>query len=152
MKWYRTANSYDENIVNHRDFIGFHCQKSPVSEYDGFIMADYGREYFMEILDGLPFNMRDKAMEMGLMNGHDDYYSEEFDQWTSDVEYFLKENNVRWIFTSENRQLDNYGDYCYYILMPESNIIATIADPNVNDFANAYVYISPPQYIEIQEE
>lgn len=155
MKWYRLAKPFNPDYVEHPDFIGFHCQRSPRSEHDDVILADYARDYFVHILDALPNDLRDRAMQQGLMEPGDDYYSEEFDQWSETVEAFLRDNGIRWIFTSQNRPLEDYGDHCYYVLLPDANIISIIDDPGVNDAANAYVYdakSAAPQCFEIPED
>lgn len=156
MLWYKFAKPFDPQYVEHPDFVGFHCQARPRGgPRDDLIMADYAKDYFMTILDGLPNEIRDLAMATGLMEPTEDHYSDEFDQWARDVESFLEEHNIRWIFVSQNRPLENYGDYCYYVLLPDSQILAAIDDPGVNDAANAYVYdanVAFPQLFEVPED
>jgi len=143
MKIYRIAKPYNQEMINHHDFIGFHCQKSPRSEYDDVILNDnhYAENFYVSILDALPNDLRMKSMDMGLMNQPEDQYSEEFDEWADRVYNFLEEHNIRWIYVSQNKPLsEQYGDYRYYVLLPDSCVLHIFDDPNVGDVADAYLY------------
>lgn len=156
--WYKVSQDYDDSILRHHDFVGFHCQKRERDEvYDGIIpfSEEYAEAYYYEILDALPFSIRDKAMHEGLMEDVPEKYSDEFREWASRVHDFLRENNIRWIFVSETKPLsEQYGDYCYYVLLPEDKYFGLITDTGVNDFATVYLYeadIGSPTCIPIEE-
>ncbi|MFA7219240.1 MAG: hypothetical protein WC119_01890 [Synergistaceae bacterium] len=142
MKIYRIAGIYNDRVRNHGDYIGLHCQSRPRSEYDDIIINDnnYAEDYYLHILDALPFAMRDKASRLGLMQ-KPYKYTDEFDKWSEKVHEFLSENNIRWIFVSRDKALsDQYGDYRYHVLLPASCVLHIFDDPNVNDMAWAYLY------------
>jgi len=143
---------------NHKDFVGYHCSER--SSPNGRIVPSYGKQYFYEILDGLPGTLRDRALDMGLMNQPDDEYSNEFEIWAKEVADFLWENGIRWLFVSHDKPYTtdrymgaSYGNNCFYVLFPESNQINAIRDAHEID-ATAYVYhvSRPPQLIPITDE
>ena len=142
MNWYKTAKQWNHEIMNHKDFIGFHCQQKPRSDYDDIISNNnnYAESHFLYILDALPFEIRNKAVALNLMDKPDDY-SDEFDIWAENVHEFLLGHNIRWIFVSMNKPLEeHYGEYRYCVSIPESEVLHIFDDPNVNDVAYAYLY------------
>ena len=156
MNWYKTStNGYDPS--EDPNFVGYHCQRNMRSPNDDriFFTEHYANEFFIQILDMLPFKLRDKALSLGLLNKPEPY-SDEFDNWGKSVEEFLNENGVRWIFVSETRPLEDFGEYCYYVSI-ESNENYLI-DVHVNDSATAYVYFLDgdskykPKLFEVPEE
>jgi hypothetical protein len=146
LNWYRLANEYDPGLDP--DFIGFHCQQSERGPYDDIIYPkeDYATDYFIQILNGLPFNLRDMARNSGLMS-MPEKYSDEFDEWVEKVADFLTENGVRWIFVSDTRPLNDYGSYCYYVSMKNEDALMILDDINVNDTASAWVYMVSGEHV-----
>lgn len=158
MKLYKIASTYNGEIVDHRDFIGFHCQRRPRSKYDDLIVNDHGyaQEYFAFIMDSLPFELRMNAIQAGLIpDVTPDQYDDTFEEWADNVTCFLENHNIRWIFVTQNTPLsEQFGGYCYYVLLPESCVLHIFDDIGVNDIAWAYVYDGnkcSPNCIEIQE-
>ena len=162
MNWYKKSSHQD--IVNQTDFIGYHCQQSGF--FDGEIINDnnYPEDYYNLILDALPYELRDKAFNEGLLDGRpEDQYTDEFALWSEKVHDFLWDNGIRWIFVSQNVPLGGdtrrmgavYGDHCYYVLLPDNAVLWIIDDIGVNDVAFAYLYdskIANPQMVSIPEE
>lgn len=158
MNWYKIASNFNQKILMHPDFIGFHCQKRARSKYDDIIINDenYAENYYTRILEALPNNLRDQAKNENLLRYEQpDKYSEEFDEWKNNTYQFLKDHNIRWLFVSGKKPLtEQYGTYCYYVMLPKSSIMEIFDDPWVNDIAWAYVYdgnTTSPTCIEIQE-
>jgi len=157
MKMYRLTKQYNSEINRHSDYIGFHCQKRPRSQYDDIIVNEsyYAENAYIHILDSLPFDVKNKASNMGLFE-MPEKQTEEFDEWANKVYEFLTDYNIRWIYVSHNKPLsDHYGDYRYYVLLPESCILDIFDDPHVNDLAWAYLYDAnkcSPTCIELTEE
>jgi len=154
LNWYNFASGYDPALDH--DFIGFHCQRTERGPDDDKIIKNdlYAREYFLFIIDALPFEIRDKAIELGLMDKPDEY-SDDFNEWTERVVDFLNLSGVRWIFVSDTRPLDGYGNYCYYVSMNSDDALWIFDDPNVNDSAAAYVYMInkvKPKLIPVNEK
>jgi hypothetical protein len=160
---YRKASL--ESMKDLPDFIGFHCQVRPRRDisnedtiglgYNADIAAGGYGEYFAEILDSLPFELRDSAMDLGLLgdevpSSYDDGYKE----WHDNVREFLYDNGIRWIFVSENKPLTDYGDYCYAVMLDDAAVLTVIPDVGVNDAAAAYVYnssVAIPKVVEVEE-
>lgn len=145
------------------DFIGFHCQRGERKDiaYEDTIGMGYNPqtgsgsygEYFREIMDSLPFKLRDIAMEQGLMEGPDTF-DDAYAEWHEKVKDFLYDNGIRWIFVSENTPLTDYGDYCYAVSLPDAAVLHVMDDIGVNDVAAAYVYdskIAIPSTVELDE-
>jgi len=152
-----------EDLKDLPDFIGFHCQKRPRAGianedtigmgYDPEVGAGSYGDYFLEIMDALPFELRDIALEQGLMEGPD-RYDEAYAEWHEEVKDFLYENGIRWIFVSHNQPLTDYGDYCYAVALSEDAILHVIPDTGVNDTADAYVYdskVATPTVVEVED-
>jgi len=159
LNWYKFSSGY--NPGDDPDFIGYHCQNSePNGAYDGIIVNNehYARNYFLGILEALPFSLRDQAMESGLLEQPEDSYSKEFEEWTREVAKFLKDNGVRWIFVSDTRPLIEFGQHCFYVSMNANDAIWIFDDPGVNDIAYVYVYMiqgelpAKPKLIPIEED
>jgi len=114
--------------------------------------GSYG-DYFPEILDSLPFKLRDVAMERGLMESPD-RYDDSYAKWHEKVKNFLYKNGIRWIFVSHSKPLTDYGDYCYAVYMDDAAVLAVIPDVGVNDTAEVYVYNSKegvPRLVEVAD-
>jgi len=164
MNWYKKAQIYNQEIMNHPNFIGFHCQRLPRNpKYNDYINDNYpygnkyAEEFYIEILDALPFNLRDKAIQEGLLTEHlETPPVEKIYEWSQKVEDFLKIANIRWIFVSQNKPLkEQYGNYCYYVLLPKNAILHIFDDTFVNDMAWAYLYDAnkaQPECIELNLE
>lgn len=145
------------------DFIGFHCQARERREiaYEDTIgmghdpetgAGGYG-EYLPQILDALPNDLRDVALEKGWMEGPDQY-DDGYAEWHEVVKDFLYDNGIRWIFVSDNEPLTDYGDWCYAVSLPEAAVLDIIPDPGVNDTADVYIYdskVAIPQVSEIDD-
>ena len=140
MNWYKKANTNQE-IINNPNFRGFHCQRSP-QHGDDLIDPQYFGSYFVDIIDSVPNDIRLQILE-GLKNmGFDEYdlpkdYEEGFEEWSGYVEEMLEENGIRWIFVSHDQIFNtdrsdgaSYGNYCYYILMPDNIILWEDNDPH----------------------
>ncbi len=152
-----------KEIADKDDFIGFHCQSRPRADIDreDTIGSTYGQgayqygSYMPEILDSLPFDLRDMVLEKGWMDSHPGEHDDGYEEWLDAVYEFLDEHGIKWIFVSENRPLTDYGDYCYGVLLPDNAVLTVIPDIGVDDAANAYVYnskISIPSVVEVDEE
>ncbi len=145
------------------DFVGFHCQRGERKDiaYEDTIgmghdpetgAGGYG-EYLTQILDYLPNELRDVALEKGWMEPpgeYDDGYAE----WHEKVKDFLYDNGIRWIFVSETKPLTDYGDYCYAVSLPDKAVLYVKEDVGVDDTAAAYVYdskIAVPTTVELDE-
>ncbi len=142
MKIYKIAQEYNQEILSHPDFIGFHCQRKPRSNYDDVILNSnlYAEDYYIDILEALPFQLRDKALSKNLLD-KPEQYTDNFDKWAEKVHLFLKNNNIRWIFVSSNKPLiEYYGEHAYYVLLKESCVLNIFDDPYVDDIAYAYLY------------
>ena len=157
MKIYRISKQYNQEIMKRPDYIGFHCQSRPRSKYDDIIKNDnnYADNYYLHILDILPFELQDQAQMLGLTE-RPEKYTEEFDDWAEAVHSFLQDHNIRWIFVSHNKPLsEHYGDYRYYVMLPSTCVLHIFDDPGVNDMAWAYVYDGnkcSPQCIALDDE
>ena len=147
MNWYKKAQS-NQNVMNDPSFKGFHCQKYENYDNDK-ILKDYAESYFNEIVEYIPYDLHDKMAEIGIDRyPPDDYYSEEFEKWSDKVEEFLYDNGIRWIFVSHDKIFNNmrskgasYGDYCYYILIPDEIILYDFVDVHEEN-ASGIVYDS----------
>jgi hypothetical protein len=138
--WYRQARGYDP--ATDRDFIGYHCQSSPPNpERDGIISREYAQEYFAEILDSLPFSLKDEAGRLGLLDTPENQYDDNYESWAEKTESFFSNNGVRWIFVSDNKALASFGNFCFYVSMGANDFLWSIEDVNVNDYASAYIYM-----------
>jgi hypothetical protein len=68
------------------------------------------------------------------------------------------ENNIKWMFVTENRPIgiDAYGEYTYYVLLPDDCVLEWFNDPfGADDIAKAYVYDGnrcSPTCIELGED
>lgn len=138
------------------EFIGFHCQEHPRGRADDIIGAVYAADHFIHILEHLPFDMRDQAIEQGLLpDTPPDQYDDEFDAWADEVEDFLYKNGIRWIYVSKTGTLEDYGDYCYYTFLdPDHPGVYYVGDDvGVNDWAEFFVYdVNKVQPILIEVE
>ncbi len=145
------------------DFIGFHCQRGERASIEHEDTIGLGRddetgsgsygEYFREIMDALPFELRDVAMERGLMEAPD-RYGDGYASWHEEAKDFLYENGIRWIFVSETRPLTDYGDYCYAVSLPDAAVLHVIDDVGVDDTAAVYIYnsnVAVPAVDEIED-
>lgn len=156
MRRYKHAQNLTEHerVTYDPDFIGYHCQRSPRSEYDDVILQEYAETYFPQILDALPHNLRDQAAQQGLLDTPEDQFSDEHDEWAENAHEFLREHNISWIFVSQNRLLEPYGGYCYYTFLPDSDILAVFDDPGVEDMADAYLYDAnkvSPRFLQVPD-
>ena len=161
MSWYKQAKVWNQEIIRNPNFIGFHCQQSSRNpDLDDYIKKEnnYAEDFYMEILDALPFQLRDIATEKGLLTHYDiaEARTYKFYEWVQDVSEFLSINDIRWIFVSQNKPLeDHYGPYRYYVLLPEDAILHIFDDPWVDDIAWAYLYnanVASPNCIELNPE
>ncbi len=157
----------NNTIPDEGDFIGYHCQKRqrPVQTdiktedkiglgYTSGMGAGYGM-YFGEILDAIPYELRMKAMEKGLMDRPENEYDDDFDEWYDKVEDFLENNNIRWIFVSSTKSLIQYGEWCYKMYLEDKARLLTIEDIQAEDAAAVYIYDGSkgsPIAIEVEEE
>lgn len=139
------------------DFIGFHCQTSERGKFDDDIIGgrdrDYG-DYLPQIIDSLHNDLLIEADELGLRWAPEDQYSEEYEEWYDAAMDFLYEKGIRWVFVSQTAFLENYGDYCYALTLPDDAVLDIIPDPWVNDDADAYVYDSNrarPGFMEVED-
>jgi len=140
------------NFIKSSDFVGLHCQSRPRSSRgredtigSGSSYAQGGKNYedvFPFVLDGLTYNLRDKASELGLLD-IPDKYTDEHDIWYDNVIDFLDEYKIRWIWTDRREFLTSYGEYCYLVQIPEKAIIYYDNDPNMaGPESEFYVYDS----------
>lgn len=140
-----------EDLKKRGDFIGYHCQRGPRRDissedtigmgYDPDIGSGSYGEYFTEIMDMLPFELRDNAMEQGLTEAPD-RYDDDYSEWHDTVKDFLYTHGIRWIFVSHNKPLTDYGDYCYAVALDPDAVLHVIPDVGVEDSAEVYIYDS----------
>lgn len=120
------------------EFIGYHCQSSPRNpQYDDKFNPAYAERFFSQILDALPYDIRDDAL--ALLEKRPEYIVEDED-WGEEVADFLNEKNIRWIFVSENKPLPDYGEHCYKVYMPDNIVLEYMPDVEVNYSAYAVLY------------
>jgi hypothetical protein len=143
----------ETSLEDHPDFVGYHCRKAEWNEYGGIIHANphYIKEWYWEIIESMPFDIRDKLLEQNMnefeRSGYDD-----IDEWGQEIEHFLYENGIRWIFVKDQEPEYDYGAWCYHVLMPESNRLAYLNDPyETNSSVIIYQAKNPPNMIEVPD-
>lgn len=149
----------DKSILNHPDFRGFHCSR--LDNPQGYIEIEYADTWFPTIIEHLPYDLRVKLSGIGIdLYDIPDKYSEEFEEWASDIERFLEDNGIRWLFVSHKQPFGHhrqglgakYGSNCFYVLIPGKNLLMYENDPAELDASAIMFHVSnPPKLIPLQE-
>ena len=138
-----------EQNIDEESYIGFHCQKyQHKGDYQGSINREYGETWMPQIVDALNFDIQDELMDI-LKDKFDrdirDFpskWDDDFEDWSEEVEYFLEDKGIHWIFVSEERPLENFGTFCYKVYLPEREVMTVLPDFGVEGTASVYIYDS----------
>lgn len=122
------------------EFVGYHCSNYDITEFFGEITdEDYIR--FIDILYILKEDYpeaNDYIERITNLDEDEEDYDDEQIELASEIEYFFKENNLEWIYVSE-QPLYKYGDKCYNVYFDSREDLYSMSDDLVSD-ATIYVY------------
>ena len=115
MNWYKKAHIiHDPRIMSNPNFKGFfHQEFGKYNDYDDRITKERAGIHFYEILNRLPSNLFNKKVQSRISQ--------------QDLEEFLYENGIRWIFVSYDTPQNKSNSF--YILAPDRIILYEFVDP-----------------------
>jgi len=138
MKHLKLFEDFEEENSFDGYYVGIHCSPYTIDEFSGDITdEDFVR--FPDILHTIKDDYPEASKYLELIENLNDEDEDATLELASDIEYFLKENHLEWIYVSTNGPLYKYGDNCYNVYF--ENSVYSISDDLVED-ANVCIYDS----------
>jgi len=152
--------SKNYNPIYDPNFVGYYC--TAYNEDEAGIIKnteENSDNHFLDILKALPPEIRRKAEENGLLK-KPKRHGKGFDDWSSRVYRFFKEEWIRWIPVSEKEPDEDRlsEEICFYVSIPEEEAIIIFdgsgseAESSIIVFMSKGPYKSRPKLIPIPEE
>ncbi len=152
--------SRNYNPIYDPNFVGYYC--AAYNEEEAGIIKnteENADNHFLDILNALPIEVKAKAKERGLLD-RPKRHGKSFDEWSSRVYKFFKEEWIRWIPVSEKEPDEDKlnEEICFYVSIPEEEAII-IFDGSGSEINSSIIvfmskgpYKSKPKLIPIPEE
>lgn len=135
MKYLKFFENY-----NKEHFVGFHCNDSTDKILDGEFIGNIKEEYydrFEEILNLIKFDFPSAISYLERINSDEEFGYDSQLAW--DIEEFLEDNKIQWIFVSTDKPNTSYGFNCYSVYF-RSNLLWSMED-TMEKNAMIYLYI-----------
>jgi len=148
------------NPIYDPNFVGYYC--AAYNEEEAGIIKnteENADNRFLDILNALPLEIKKKAEKKGLLK-KPKRHGKSFDEWSSKVYKFFKDEWIRWIPVNEKEPDEDKlsEEICFYVSIPEEEAIiifdgsGTESDSSIIVFISKGTYKSRPKLIPIPEE
>lgn len=136
MKYFKLFENFED--VFHGEYVGIHCSNYDIDEFTG-VITDEDITRFPDILNIIKDDYQKASEYLEILEQTDPEDEDSMLDLAFEIEDFFKENNLEWIYVSNNEPLYKYGGNCYNVYFENMNGVYSMSDDLVND-ATVYVY------------
>ena len=136
MKYLKLFENFEDDF--HGEYVGIHCSNYDIDVFTGAI-SDEDITRFPDILNIIKNDYQKASEYLEILEQTDLEDEDSMLDLAFEIEDFFKENNLEWIYVSNNEPLYKYGDNCYNVYFENMNGVYSMSDDLVND-ATVYVF------------
>jgi hypothetical protein len=135
MKYLKLYENFEET------FVGYHCNDSESTLKEDDFIGNIKEEYYERFEDILIMISRSYPEVSNFIDrirgGEEEFYYETDLAW--EIEQWFEDNNIEWIFVSEHKPLNRYGNNCYEVYFKSDKNIYSMED-SAEENSVLYVY------------